>query len=118
MAIERGPLVYCVEQADHPGARIADLEIDAAAPLGSAWEPDSLDGVAFIHARGWEVDTSAWHHRLYRPLGFAPRAPRRPVPLNAIPYFAWTNRESGAMRVWIPFAGERSQRAARPRGDS
>ena len=48
VAIERGPLVYCIEQADHPGTRIADVEIDAAASLQSAWEPDSLDGVAVI----------------------------------------------------------------------
>jgi len=106
VAIERGPLVYCLEQADHPGLQIADLEIDATAPLESTWAPDTLDGVAVIHARGWEVDTSAWRHRLYRPLGSAPRAPRRPAALNAIPYFAWANREPGAMRVWIPSAGE------------
>ncbi len=104
VAIERGPLVYCLEQADHPGTRIADLEIDAAAPLQSAWEPDTLDGVTVIRASGWEVDTSAWRHRLYRPLGSAPPAPRRPVTLHAIPYHAWANRESGAMRVWIPRA--------------
>ena len=104
VAIERGPLVYCIEQADHPETRIADLEIDTAVPLQSAWEPDTLDGVTVIRARGWEVDTSAWRHRLYRPLGSAPPAPRRPVALNAIPYHAWANREPGAMRVWIPRA--------------
>jgi DUF1680 family protein len=104
VAIERGPLVYCLEQADHPGTRIADLEIDATASLQSAWEPDTLDGATVIRARGWEVDTSAWRHRLYRPLGSAPPAPRRPVALHAIPYHAWANRESGAMRVWIPRA--------------
>src|SRR5215813_2507923 len=45
VAIERGPLVYCLEQADHPDARVADLEIDAEAPLTSSWEPELLDGV-------------------------------------------------------------------------
>lgn len=106
VAMERGPLVYCVEQADHPGTQVANLEIDAAAPLESAWEPDFLDGLAVIHALGCEIDTSGWHHRLYRPRGFAARAPGRPVPLRAIPYFAWANGEPGAMRVWIPFAVE------------
>jgi DUF1680 family protein len=104
VAIERGPLVYCLEQADHPGTRIADLEIDAAAPLQSAWEPDTLDGVTVIRARGWEIDTTAWRHRLYRPLAPAPPALRRPVALHAIPYHAWANREPGGMRVWIPRA--------------
>jgi len=104
VAIERGPLVYCVEQADHPGTRIADLEIDAAAPLQSAWEPDTLDGVTVIRARGWEIDTTVWRHRLYRPLAPGPPASRRPVALHAIPYHAWANREPGGMRVWIPRA--------------
>ena len=34
VAIERGPLVYCLEQADHPGMRLADLEIDTACAAG------------------------------------------------------------------------------------
>ncbi len=102
VAIERGPIVYCLEQADHPETRIADLEIDAAAPLASAWEPDRLDGVAVVRAAGWEVDTASWRNQLYRPLGAAPAASRRPVALTAIPYYAWANRQPGAMRVWIP----------------
>jgi DUF1680 family protein len=108
VAIERGPIVYCLEQADHPGTPVADLEIDTATPLSSAWEADCLEGVAIVHGRGWEVDTSAWRHRLYRPLGSAPSAPRRPVALTAIPYYAWANREPGAMRVWIPGGEDRS----------
>ena len=51
VAIERGPLVYCVEQADHPDTKIADLEVDAGAPLVSAWEPDRLDGVTVVSRR-------------------------------------------------------------------
>ncbi len=103
-AIERGPLVYCVEQADHPDARIADLELDAGAPLVPAWEPDRLDGVTVVRATGVEVDTAGWKDRLYRPVAAAPPASRRRVALTAIPYYAWANREPGAMRVWIPRA--------------
>ena len=33
VAIERGPLVYCVESADHPGQRLDDLVLDVAASL-------------------------------------------------------------------------------------
>jgi DUF1680 family protein len=108
VALERGPLVYCLEQADHPGMRLADLEIDTRAPLASAWEPERLDGVAIVHARGREIDTGAWRHQLYRPLGSAPPAAGRPVALTAIPYYAWANREPGAMRVWIPRAEDRA----------
>ena len=108
VAIERGPLVYCLEQPDHPHARIADLELDAATPLTSAWDADRLEGVVVVRAAGWEADSAAWCGRLYRPLGSAPTAPRRPVALTAIPYYAWANREPGAMRVWIPRAEDRS----------
>jgi hypothetical protein len=108
VAIERGPLVYCLEQADHPNARIADLAIDASASLRSAWEPGRLDGVAVVRATGWEVDTESWRDRLYRPVGSASSPPRRPTALTAIPYYAWANREPGAMRVWIPRGEDRS----------
>ncbi len=108
VAIERGPLVYCLEQPDHPGVRLADLEIDAGAPLAAAWEADRLDGVAVVRAHGREIDTGAWQQRLYRPLGSAPPAARRPIALTAIPYYAWANREPGAMRVWIPRAEDRA----------
>jgi uncharacterized protein len=102
VAIERGPLVYCLESADHPGASIADLELDPAVPLTAAWEPDRLGGIAVVRAAGWAVDTSAWGRHLYRPVGSAPPASRRSAALTAIPYYAWANREPGAMRVWIP----------------
>ena len=101
VAIERGPLVYCIEQADQQNAAVPDVEIDAGAPLESAWAAERLDGVALIRASGWAVDTTAWKDRLYRPVSPAP-APRRRVELTAIPYYAWANREPGAMRVWIP----------------
>jgi DUF1680 family protein len=105
VAIERGPLVYCLEQADHPGTPVADLEIDAGAPLGAAWDGDRLGGVTVVRAAGFQVDSGAWSDRLYRPVGAAPAPARRPAPLTAVPYHAWANRGPGAMRVWIPRRG-------------
>jgi len=101
VAIERGPLVYCLEQADHPRGHGADLEIEVAAPLESMWAPDRLEGVALVRRAGWEVDTKPWANQLYRPVG-APPSARRRAALTAVPYYAWANREPGAMRVWIP----------------
>jgi DUF1680 family protein len=102
VAIERGPLVYCVEQADHPDAAIADLEIDTAAPLESSWVSGRLEGVTVVRGFGWAVDTAPWKDRLYRPVGLGSSAARRRMALTAIPYYAWANRGPGAMRVWIP----------------
>jgi DUF1680 family protein len=104
VAIERGPLVYCLEQADHPAAPLGDLEIDATAPVVAEWRGDLLEGVTVVRAAGLHVDASAWRGRLYRPLDAAAPPARRRVELTAIPYYAWANREPGAMRVWIPRA--------------
>ena len=102
VAIERGPLVYCLEQTDHPDAKIEDLEIDTTAPLESTWTSGRLEGVTVVRASGWAVDTASWKDRLYRPLARGASAPRRRTTLTAIPYYAWANRGPGAMRVWIP----------------
>lgn len=109
LAIERGPLVYCLEQCDQPSARVADLEIDGRAPLASRWEPNLLGGVVVIQASGTVLDVSAWRDRLYRPVGSDPPPARRSLDLTAIPYYAWANRAAGAMRVWIPALTEESR---------
>jgi DUF1680 family protein len=104
VAIERGPLVYCLEQVDQGDAPLAELAIDATAPAAASWEGDILEGVAVVRARGFRVDMAAWQDTLYRPLPPAARPPRGPIDLTAIPYYAWANRAPGAMRVWIPRA--------------
>jgi DUF1680 family protein len=102
LAIERGPLVYCVEEADHAGTPIAELEIDPAAPLTTRWEPDLLEGVVTVGAAGARADAAAWAGHLYRPYPAAPPPRRTAMALTAIPYYAWANRDPGAMRVWVP----------------
>ena len=101
-AIERGPLVYCLEQADNGDRPIAELEIDPAAPLASRWESSLLEGVVTVRTAGFRVGTASWDRRLYRPFRAEAAAPRERAELTAIPYFAWANREPGPMRVWIP----------------
>ena len=104
-AIRRGPLVYCVEQADQPaGVDLFDVEVEPSAPLRSSWRPDLLGGVTAVHASGIVADSGPWEGRLYRPIEPANGGPRRSVDLTAIPYYAWANRGPNAMRVWIPVA--------------
>ena len=103
VAIERGPLVYCLEQPDQdPPVRVLDLEIDASAPLTERWQPDLLGGVVTITAEGTAIDPAAWSERFYAPAGTSFGLPRRTARLTAIPYYAWANRGATAMRVWIP----------------
>ncbi|MFC8721534.1 glycoside hydrolase family 127 protein [Kitasatospora sp. NPDC057198] len=105
VAIERGPLVYCLEKVDHPGGGLDDVVLDTAAPLAAEHRPDLLGGVTTVTASGARLapaDDTAWWP--YTPAGQDAPARREPLELTAVPYFAWANREDGGMRVWIPTA--------------
>ena len=107
-AIRRGPLVYCVEQADQPAeVDLFDVEVEPSAPLRSSWRPDLLDGVMAVHASGVVADSGPWEGRLYRAVEGAGGGPRRSVDVTAVPYYAWANRGPNAMRVWLPITAQR-----------
>lgn len=81
VALQRGPLVYCVEAMDHGGS-VEDLRLPDDAPLELEYDADSLGGVVII-------------------TGQAERADETPTPLRAVPYGVWGNRDVGAMDVWL-----------------
>ena len=102
VAIEHGPLVFCVEQPDNDEA-LQDLRLDGGAPLNVVWREDLLGGTLMVEANALVVDKEAWSGMLYS------RAEVMPLPtgvttLKAIPYFLWANRGGNAMRVWLPVA--------------
>jgi hypothetical protein len=102
MAIERGPLVYCLESFDQPdGVNLMDVAIAREPHFETVWHDDLLGGVVVIKARGYALDAAAWGDDLYRAVGSHASFTRRPIGLTAIPYYAWDNRGLGAMRVWI-----------------
>lgn len=106
VAIERGPLVYCVEQVDHE-ASLDELRIDPESPmLAGPWSTEL--GVVPIGAQALRIAHPEWADQLYRTLatrdGGGCREGR--TQLRAIPYFAWGNRATGPMRVWIPLGPE------------
>lgn len=112
VALERGPLVYCLEGVDHPGVRLDDLVIDPAQQPAGFTLPGVLEGMVLLRCAGWERarEPDGWWP--YRPSGLtaeragdAPDGQRtgdRRIDLVAVPYFAWGNRAPGPMRVWIP----------------
>jgi len=102
LAIEYGPLVYCLEEADQPtGVHLGDVQVDPASPLKTVWREDLLGGVVVIEAQGAAMDMAGWQDTLYRTLASNNHSPQQ-VNLAAVPYYAWANREPGAMKVWIP----------------
>lgn len=103
VAIVRGPIVYCLEAADHDATDIRDLSLPDDAPLTAAWNPEKLGGIVEVTAPASASDpTDRWAGKLYQPLDSADgQAAASDVTLTAIPYFAWANREPGRMQVWI-----------------
>ncbi|MFG2130737.1 glycoside hydrolase family 127 protein [Streptomyces sp. NPDC048751] len=110
VAIERGPLVYCLEQVDHPGGGLDDIVVDTTRPLAVKHRPDLLGGVTTVVAAGRRrhiPDRGWWPYSPVGPSsesssGTSVQQHGEPVELTAIPYYAWANREDGSMRVWLP----------------
>ncbi len=103
VALQRGPIVYCIEATDHPHVNLLDIELDETAALQPVWRDDLIgQGLTAIQTSGYvlEDDASPLYRRLRREASFA----RRPLAITAIPYYAWANRGANAMRVWIPRA--------------
>jgi DUF1680 family protein len=132
IALERGPLVYCLESVDHPGLHLDDVVIDPSVPARPFATQGQLEGMVLLRAGGWERPRrrSGWWP--YRTGGSSHLDPGgrgatrnghrsgedghgsggrgedvtvpdlRAIELVAVPYFAWGRRTPGPMRVWLP----------------
>ncbi|MBN2390211.1 MAG: glycoside hydrolase family 127 protein, partial [Anaerolineae bacterium] len=102
LAIERGPMVYCLEEEDQDAdVDLLDVRLAPDAELEFVWREDLLGGVVTVTAEGYMADVRDWDAALYR-LAPVPETAARQTKLIAVPYYAWANRTPGAMRVWIP----------------
>ncbi|MHB1460015.1 MAG: glycoside hydrolase family 127 protein [Armatimonadota bacterium] len=96
VAIRRGPVVYCLEQVDNqmPSELI---QLPDQAELVSTFEPDLLGGVVTVTADATSVSSEGWDEALYKDQPAA----TKPCTIQAVPYYAWDNREAGWMSVWL-----------------
>jgi DUF1680 family protein len=100
-ALRRGPLVYCVEETDL-GFDPRDLVLPRQVRPSPRWEPDLLGGVVTLSGEALAQETAGtWSNRLYVQDEELPEPPARAVSFQAVPYYAWGNREPGGMAVWI-----------------
>lgn len=98
VALQRGPMVFCLEGADHGGIILDRIAVDPKdiSAFKVEQRPDLLNGVAVIRGQGVVIDDPA-SDDLY-----SPQAPTTsPIALTFIPYCTWDNREPGEMRVWL-----------------
>ena len=96
VALQRGPVVYCLEQVDNP-VPLHRILLPRDAELKPHFEVNLLGGVTVISGKALVRDDSDWDNVLYR----AEPAKLKPLEIKAIPYYAWDHREPGDMRVWI-----------------
>ena len=99
VALEYGPLLYCLEAVDH-GGRVSDLVLPDEAEVRVESRPDLLGGIRVLRATGRRVRLDA-----------DGRAVAEPVELTAIPYALWAHRGTGEMAVWLPRTPEALERS-------
>jgi uncharacterized protein len=104
--VQRGPLVYCLEQLDQPvGVPLFDVSLDLSKKQSSQfsdeYQGDLLDGIVIVKHGGVVREQSSSQQQLYsRYSGDPPKT--RQVELKFIPYYAWANRTPSPMQVWTP----------------
>lgn len=93
VAVQRGPIVYCLEEIDN-GPNLRDIAIDTA--LDVTVEYSDYYGANIIKALGYRRDPNAFEglYRIYEDQDIKQH-------LTFIPYYAFANREETEMIVWI-----------------
>lgn len=102
VALQRGPLIYCIEQADNPEMDVWDAILHEYMEMKPFVMPELLGGVTVLRGRGITVNPDSGPLYSVHPTGTT--AITHPVSITAIPYYAWANRETGPMQVWLPTA--------------
>lgn len=95
VCLMRGPLVYCLEEADN-GANLHLLRLPEGEPVETVRGEGALFGMTLLRAKG----------RRFVPHGSRLYAPDRQgreeeARLTFAPYFAWGNRDKGEMAVYV-----------------
>jgi DUF1680 family protein len=108
VAVQRGPLVYCLEQLDQPNMpALTDVALASNQRADKAFraehKSDLLDGVTVLHHNGAAREASSTSEPLYLPPG-ADAPKMRPQELVLIPYYAWANRKPTQMQVWATYS--------------
>lgn len=94
VALQRGPLVYCLESTDN-GRGLDRLVLLGRVPVAIRTRTNELGRIVVL--TGWAERQGDWGDRLYR----AEPPPAEPVEFTAIPYALWQNRGPAEMRVWL-----------------
>jgi len=104
VAIQRGPLIYCLEEIDQPsGISLSDVAVNPgrrpAEQFQTEFKNDLLGGMVVLHHTGAVYQRGAAEKLLYSRYGGDSLSTQK-TPLTFIPYYAWANRQATSMQVW------------------
>lgn len=101
VAVQRGPMVFCLEEVDN-GKDLHRLLLPRDSAFTEQFEPELLKGVMTLRCKG--IEEKGEQAALYT---YAPPRAARERELLFVPYYAWANRGEGEMTVWLRDAGGR-----------
>jgi DUF1680 family protein len=104
VAIQRGPLIYCLEEIDQPsGISLSDVAVSPgrrpAEQFQTEFKNDLLGGMVVLHHTGAVYQRGAAEKLLYSRYGGDALRTQK-TSLTFIPYYAWANRQATSMQVW------------------
>ncbi|MCD6346481.1 MAG: glycoside hydrolase family 127 protein [Bacteroidales bacterium] len=91
VAIQRGPLVYCLEWPDQEEEKVLHMALSENPHFDYSFNPDILNGVGLITTTGYSLRKD-----------LEGDVAKTKKVITAIPYYSWANRGKGEMTVWIP----------------
>jgi len=91
VALERGPLVYCLEWPDNKNGNVRNLLLEENTKLTTEFRPDLLKGVKVINGQAVS----------YKYADDETTMEKQQQNFTAIPYYAWAHRGKGEMTVWL-----------------
>jgi hypothetical protein len=100
-ALQRGPIVYCLEGPDNKDSLVQNILVTKDAPVQAVYKQNFMDGVTILTTNGSSAKRQLNSDVLLK----------SEQEVVAIPYYTWANRGPNEMMVWIPY----EESAARPK---
>jgi len=96
VALQRGPIIYCVESID-VGVPVSSVVLPRNQEFLAIYEKQMFGGTTTIRGEAAHVADSQWERQLY---GFG-NPSMESIPFKAVPYAVWGNRDATEMAVWL-----------------
>ncbi|MEO7043900.1 MAG: beta-L-arabinofuranosidase domain-containing protein, partial [Ferruginibacter sp.] len=103
LALQRGPIVYCLEGIDQKDSSVQSLVSDTGSVINTEFKPNKLNGITELTFAGYAVSRNDVKDIV-----------KKQQTLTAIPYYSWNNRGSSEMEVWIPYSENKAKPKAAP----